>query len=263
MINIEMAILLLFGMSLLFTSCKNDSFDMEQISTVKTLPDSHKKFIVEFYPNAVEANQKIMLDRAWLLNLRDDFYHVTVKGHQMEKLNELALNYKLKGLTFDNNIARADYKMMIDSLLYMVDYIPEKLVLAQAIVESGWGKSGFSDEINNYFGIRCYTPGCGVQPSGVDSPSFWVKAYPSKEACIEEYIWLLNTGFAYTSLRAKRFELRKSGEYPNALLLAQGLERYSEKGSEYINLVQSIIENYLPADLGEFVKYVQAGEPEI
>lgn len=246
-----------------FVSCKNDSFNEEFVTTVKKLPKSHVNFITEFYPNAVEANQKIKLERALLINLRDDYRHVIVKGHQREKLNEIAENYRMEGVVFNDSMSKSAYKSMIDTLLYRVDYIPEKLIMAQAIIESGWGKSGFSNTINNYYGIRCYTPGCGVRPKGVDEAKFWVKSFPTKEACIEEYLWLLNTGFAYKTLRAKRRELRKSGDYPNAILLAQGLERYSEKGSKYIKLVQSIIENYLPADLDQYMKYVEAKEPEI
>jgi len=243
---------------LFLISCNSVKFDEKDITTVKELTDSHKNFIIDFYPKAVEANKKIKLDRALLIDLKNDYRHVIVKGHMMDKLNEIASNYRIGDSVFSQNISRHKYQKLIDTLLFRVDYIPEKLVMAQTIIESGWGTSKFSNQINNYYGIRCYTPGCGVLPTGVESPDFWVKSFPSKEACIEEYMWLLNTGFAYEHFREERLELRHRGDYPNAIMVAQGLTRYSEKGSEYITLIESIINNYLPQNLDEFVKYNKA-----
>lgn len=258
-VNITFLFLLLFAFS-----CQSpDSFNKESISTVKQLPESHKKFIAEFYPNAVEANDKIKKDRAWIVDLKDNYRHVIVKGNKMKKLNKMAKEYRLGEDTFSSQTSKSDYKRILDSLLLRVDYIPEKLVMAQAIIESGWGSSKFSQEINNYFGIHCYTPGCGKAAVDVENPKFWVKSFSTKEACIQEYMWTLNTGHAYKNLRAKRFELRKEGKYPDAIMLAEGLGSYSEKGSEYIKLIQSIIKNYLPEDLDQFTKWVNAGEPEL
>jgi Bax protein len=248
---------------MIFGSCQSSDFDRDKITTEKKLPESHKQFIATFYPGAVEANRKIKLDRALILDLRNDYTHVIRKGRKLEELNQLAKTYRLGDRIFTADISRSVYRQHIDSLLLRVDYIPEKLVMAQAIIESGWGNSEFSREINNSFGIHCHTPGCGRAPSGVENPKFWVKSFPTPEACIEEYMWNLNTGFAYHGLRKKRLELRNEGNYPNAILLAQGLLRYSEKGSEYITLIESIINNYLPDDLAQFVKYIDAGEPEL
>lgn len=238
-------------------SKKENHFNPESMSTVKDLTKSHIKFIVDFYPSAVEANKQIMLKRAMLIDLRNDYRHVIVKKRKLNELNELAKEYRFGDAYFNSATTREAYLQQIDTLIYHVDYIPEKLVMTQAIIESGWGKSKFAREINNYYGIHCYTPGCGRAPSQVENPNFWVKSFPTIEACIEEYLWLLNTGFAYEDLRKTRAELREKGGWPDAMALARGLERYSEKGSEYIELIDSIIKNYLPKDLEAFVNYVQ------
>ena len=34
--------------------------------------------------------------------------------------------------------------------------IPKELILAQAVVETGWGKSRFANQANNLFGIRTF-----------------------------------------------------------------------------------------------------------
>jgi len=243
-----------------FFSCQTggeDTVDMKEIETVKNLTQSHKDFIVDFYPSAVEANKHIMLQRAMLIDLRNDYRHVIIKKRKLNELNKLADEYRFGDDYFNDEISRETYANQIDTLLFYVDYIPEKLVMAQAVIESGWGRSKFAREINNYFGIHCYTPGCGRPPANVENPRFWVKSFPTIEACIEEYLWLLNTGFAYKGLRQKRQELRNSNDYPDAKALAQGLIRYSEKGGEYIKLVNSIINNYLPENLEAFVTHAR------
>jgi Bax protein len=118
--------------------------------------------------------------------------------------------------------------------------------MAQAIIESGWGSSKFAREGNNYFGVHCYTEGCGVKPSGNDSASFYVKTYPTEMAGIEDYLWILNTGHAYKELRRTRQSLREEGKAIDALAMAQGLESYSIKGEAYIKMVSNIIRNYIP-----------------
>jgi Bax protein len=258
--HIFISILLIF--SIVSCNPKNDkAIDPDEISTVKTLPESHKKFIVSFYPAAVKANNNIKLDRAKLINLRDDYAHVIVKKRKLPWLNDLAAHYRFGDDFFGDTIAKDHYIQKIDTMLFRVDYIPEKLVMAQAIIESGWGGSKFAKEINNYFGIHCHTPGCGKAASDVENPKFWVKSFPTIEACIDDYMRLLNSGYAFEDLRKTRLKLREEDKYPDAILLAQGLERYSEKGSEYITLIESIINNYLPENLEEFVRYQESDAP--
>ena len=51
-----------------------------------------------------------------------------------------------------------------NEMLKRVDIIPISLVLAQAANESSWGESRFAKKGNNYFGMWCYTPKCGIVP---------------------------------------------------------------------------------------------------
>jgi Bax protein len=242
------------------TGCEpgeKQNFDESSVTTKKTLTEKHKKFIKNFYPGAAEVNKKIMHERQMLLKKRTNYRHVMRHNSLREQLNNVAKRYRFGDNFFDKTITRQQFRKKIDTMLYHVDYIPEKLVMAQAIIESGWGTSKFAREINNYYGIRCYTPGCGRAAANVENPSFWVKAYPNVEACISEYLWTLNTGAAYKGLRQTRKELRNANQYPDAIQLAQGLERYSEKGSEYIKLVEAIISDYLPGNIEAYVNHIK------
>jgi Bax protein len=250
-------------MAFVFVACSTggkEQIDEEAVKTNKTLTQKHKKFITDFYPAAAEANKNIMADRAMLLKRRKNYHHTMNHSSLLEKLNTVAERYRFGNAFFTPEMSKQEFKSHIDSMLYYVDYIPEKLVMAQAVIESGWGTSKFAREINNYYGIRCYRPGCGRDAAGVENPSFWVKAYPNIEACISEYLWTLNTGRAYEGLRETRKELRESGQYPNAIMLAQGLEKYSEKGSEYIRLIEAIINDYLPPNLAAYLEYTSVAK---
>jgi len=243
---------------IIIASCsphQKDVVDQSVINTRKTLTNSNKNFIRNFYPAVSEANKNIMKEREQLLTKRRNFRHVINNPMQMDNLNLIAARYRFGEDFFHAKLNKLQYLQRIDTLLCRVDYLPEKLVMAQAIIESGWGKSKFAVELNNYFGIRCYTPGCGRAAAEVENPNFWVKEYPTIEACLSEYLWTLNTGQVYEELRNNRKNLRDSKQYPNAIFLAQGLARYSEKGDEYIRLIEAIINDYLPENLPAFVDH--------
>jgi Bax protein len=229
--------------------------DPPELWTTKDLTETNRNFILTFYPIIVEANKKVMTDRARLLDLRNDYRYVIRKKNNLKWINQLAEEYEFGEGFFSDSLTRREYKKRIDTLLYRVDYIPERLIMAQAIVESGWGKSKFARRGNNYFGIRCYHPGCGMAPDGIANPRFYVRTFPTVQAAMDEYLNMLNSGFAYENLRKQRCALRNENDYPDALLMAQGLHRYSEKKSHYIELVESIINDYLPENLREYVEY--------
>jgi len=134
------------------------------------------------------------------------------------------------------------FKQIIGELLIKIDEVPPSLVVAQAINESGWGRSRFAREANNLFGMWCYTPGCGLVPERRRAnDKHEVKRYASIQASVDEYLRNINRNKAYVELRALRAEQRQrlqplSGDY-----LAQGLRRYSSIGAEYVNRIRSII----------------------
>ena len=134
------------------------------------------------------------------------------------------------------------FKQIVGELLTKVDEVPPSLVVAQAINESGWGRSRFAREANNLFGMWCYTPGCGLVPARRRAKDkHEVKRYASIQDSVDEYLRNINRNKAYIELRALRAGQRQrlqplSGEY-----LAQGLRRYSSIGAEYVNRIRTII----------------------
>ena len=122
-----------------------------------------------------------------------------------------------------------------------VDTVPASLVLAQAANESAWGTSRFARRANNFFGVWCFTPGCGITPNRRDAgKTHEVRRYKSVQASVNHYIRMINTNNAYRELREIRAELRDENRV-NGLGLADGLLRYSERGPAYVRELKQMI----------------------
>jgi Bax protein len=262
MVRKEFHLVLLFflGGLMLLLSCddvviKKEKVKTDDLKTLRPLPAGHKQFIIKIYPKIANANLEIEIKREGIKRLRSRYHDVVEQQQRLIWLKEIAADHKFEDSLFSRTMSEQEYHLKIDTLLTRVDIIPENLVLAQAIVESGWGKSKFAKEVNNYFGIRCFTRGCGVKPSASSDSTFWVKKFPSIEACIEEYLRILNTVNMYDNMRKARISLRQANDFPNGIELSKRLKKYSESGSQYTNLLTSIIKNYIPNNLEAFVKY--------
>ena len=139
-------------------------------------------------------------------------------------------------------------KVFVQSLNNCINYlyqsiepehqIPNELIIAQAVIETGWGKSRFANEGNNLFGIRTWDidePHLLPIP-WTKWPGWGVKAYNSKCESVVDYLHILNNVHAFKELR----EARASG-INDALILANYLEKYASKPS-YVELVKEIIQ---------------------
>ena len=129
-----------------------------------------------------------------------------------------------------------------EELLKVIDILPPSLVLAQAANESDWGRSRFAKDFNNYFGIWCFTKGCGVIPKDRDEDATHeVASFNSLEDCIDYYVLNINRSYAYEDLRLMRKNQRENLQPITGALLAQGLGNYAFPGEEYIESIQTLI----------------------
>lgn len=123
-----------------------------------------------------------------------------------------------------------------------VDVIPPSLVLAQAANESAWGTSRFAREANNLFGQWCFEEGCGLVPQRrIPGAEHEVKTFDSVSDAVHAYFRNINTNEVYDYLRELRFEMRQEQQQLDSMVLAYGLTRYSQRGTEYIAELQSMI----------------------
>ena len=116
--------------------------------------------------------------------------------------------------------------------------IPNELIIAQAVIETGWGKSRFANEGNNLFGIRTWDkdePYLLPIP-WTKWPGWGVKMYSSKCESVVDYLHILNNVHAFEELRTAR-----ANGVNDALELANYLDKYASKPT-YVELVKEIIQ---------------------
>jgi len=121
---------------------------------------------------------------------------------------------------------------------------PTSIVIAQAIIESGWGTSKFFEKANNVFGIWSFNKNEARIPAGKKrgDKRVYLRKYASFSQSISDYFLMLSTKDVYQSFREKRLETQ------DPLELIKYLTKYSELGDEYIeNLKNTIQKNNLLA----------------
>ena len=118
--------------------------------------------------------------------------------------------------------------------------IPKELIIAQAALETGWGKSRFANEGNNLFGIRTFNKDEDwLLPITWDQEKWigWgVKVYETRCDSVKDYVRILNEVFAYEEFR----EARSNGA--DVYQLADTLTKYATK-KNYTSLIKQVIKH--------------------
>jgi len=111
------------------------------------------------------------------------------------------------------------------------------LIVAQAAIETGWGKSRFANEGNNLFGIRTWNidePYLLPIP-WTKWPGWGVKVYETRCDSVRDYLRILNEVFAFSEFR----QARDSG-IDDGIVLADYLSLYASN-KNYTELVKKVI----------------------
>lgn len=201
------------------------------LETAEEIRERKRLFIALLLPLVQAENRRLEADRTRIdrieseLNGEDD-----ISQDDFEWLKEMARSYEL------DPKARRNPEFFA-SLRQRVDIIPASLAIAQAAIESGWGRSQVTREANNFFGHYCYGADCGVPAPGNGD----LRVFASPAASVHAYIHNLNSHPAYHQFRLKRAKLRASGNDPGDHSLAGALTAYSERGDAYIADIQAVI----------------------
>jgi Bax protein len=203
-------------------------------------PERKARFVAYFLPLVQEANAAILAQRTQLLQLQQG---TGLDWWQRRWVLVLADQY---GLAEFDPASPEQWRV----LQRRVDMVPASLALAQAAKESGWGTSRFAVEGFNFFGQWCFEPGCGLVPARRGEAAVHeVAAFASPRQSLERYLRNLNTHDAYRELRLVRERLRVSGQSLSGPALADGLNRYSERGVVYVDELKAMIRHN---ELGRF-----------
>ena len=116
--------------------------------------------------------------------------------------------------------------------------IPRDIIVAMAVLETGYGKSRFAHEANNLFGIRTWDPKTPqLKPLDLPEANFGVKKYKTKCDSVKDMIDIINRISAYNDFRLLRIEQLKTGKLNVGQLIDQ-LHKWSTN-PKYTMLVKS------------------------
>ncbi|NCD13008.1 MAG: mannosyl-glycoprotein endo-beta-N-acetylglucosamidase [Epsilonproteobacteria bacterium] len=128
-----------------------------------------------------------------------------------------------------------------DEYYKRIDVIPTSLALAQAALESGWGKSRFAREANNLFGHWTYS-GVGLMPQNrAIGKTHMIRIFGTLQKSVNSYMLNLNTNEAYTLFREKRYKAREGEKKFGGMEAASTMINYSERKEEYIKMLKEMI----------------------
>ena len=180
-----------------------------------------KIFIRMLLSNILKSNRNI-------LNERHKLIHLVNKGDTKNKF-VLEMAQKYSGDTSN-----------LEELLQRVDIVPPSLAIAQAITESGWGTSRYAKEGNALFGHHVSKNDTGKFIQSKYS-KVKLKAFNTVLQSIEAYMHNINSTRTYRLLRLERRNIRLQGDKITGKKLTPYLTRYSIKGIEYVNALNSMI----------------------
>ncbi len=199
---------------------------------IKNSSKQKKEFINILLPLVQKGNAKVRKERAFIVH----FFENAGKN-SFRELDEISLarlislykKYKIHNL-FDK-----------DEYLRKIDIVPASLAIAQAAVESAWGKSRFVIEANNIFGQWTYS-GKGIVPADrAEGKTHTLKIFSTLQSSVYAYILNLNRNPAYKMFRKLRENAHKNKMIFNGLMAAKAMINYSQRRGKYVKLLDTII----------------------
>jgi Bax protein len=192
-----------------------------RIIGIDTLPINEKKdkFIAAVLPAILVAKHRIKLKRTKVRELleKDD--------------------WTPQDSTFYLSLCE-EYKTDVSSvLLNRMMVHPNSIILAQAIIESGWGSSRVFQDANNMFGIWSYSskePRIAAKYKRAQE-TIYLRKYHDFSESIQDYFKTVARTNAYREFRRARLETN------DPFSLIKHLWRYSERGEEYVIQLSSMI----------------------
>ena len=218
-----LGIILIFLISLNSSSLPDSYY---KIKNTKLMKEAFFSFISEL---AIKENNAILDDRNFIKKYYAHKDTLELSSVESNRFLALQKRYKLK--------ENSSLKMYLKK----IDIVPISLILSQAAIESGWGKSRFFKEANNIFGQWTWS-GKGLIPRNrLAGAKHRIKIFATPRAAVRGYLINLNTHKAYKDLRRMRESLRVKNKTVSGYLLSETLINYSQKKEKYIVMIKQII----------------------
>ena len=192
-------------------------------------------FISILLPIALRGNEIVLEERELIKKI---FKHNDISGIQFFSQKYKTQNYK--NINFAN-LSDKQIDKLKSELMLKVNTIPISMILAQAIIESGWGTSRFAREGNALFGEWTWQKDIGIKPLEKLDANYSVKSFTNITESLNSYILNLNRHDAYKEMRSYRHKKIKNGNVVPGYETANFLDSYAEIGNVYVTKVKEMI----------------------
>lgn len=171
-------------------------------------------------------------------------YEIAQDSVQIEELRAKK-DWSLADSLFFDAVSKRYKTADTTELLTRLATHPNSLTLAQAAVESGWGRSRFFREANNVFGVWSFNENEPRIPANIRRTNYqvYLRKYDDISGSVKNYFETLGRGSAYKSFRKARLETQ------DPYTLANHLIRYSERKEAYIDQLKGMM------DYNDFERY--------
>ena len=206
--------------------------NISQYETIK----KKSVFTAILLPIALRGNELVMEERKQM--------KIAFSINNIFQIERLSKKYKIKDFKKINfsTLNRSELRRIKLELLNKINIIPISLILAQSIIESGWGASRFAQEGNALFGQWTWS-GDGLKPEQADeNEGHKVMKFNILQASVRAYQRNLNTHKTYREFRLARAQLRDEDKELDSIILSKYLDKYAETGQEYVKILRKIIE---------------------
>ena len=127
----------------------------------------------------------------------------------------------------------------IESTITSNNHIPRDMIVAQSVLETGWGESDLAKDSNNLFGIKAFSNKVPHRHAK-ENEDVMYRVFLNKCDSVKEYYRLLNTHEAYYKFRKYRNYALMNNKPINPKVAIQTMDRYSET-PDYADRVIEII----------------------
>lgn len=204
---------------------------LTQAETPEQIRERKQLFVALLLPIIQAENKRLLTDRVRITRIEQE---LTVKDDisrdDFEWLKKMAGDYNLDPAARRNS-------EFFNSLRRRVDIVPSALIIAQAAIESGWGRARITREANNFFGHYCYENACGSPAPGTGD----LRTFKTPADSVRAYMHNINSHPAYRQLRTQREKLRVANQLLTGSALVNYLTAYSERGDAYVADVRTLI----------------------
>ncbi len=199
------------------------------------LNHNKKEFVKTVLPIIINENEKILVTRSILIDLKNKLQTFnTLNNIEVNELNKIAKKFNI-------NYSQKHKLDLINEILLNVDIIPNSIALAQAAIESGWGKSRFATEYNALFGEYTYDQNAGVVPLKREvGDKHLIKSFTSYDNSVSSYFININSHFAYKEFRELRNIMRIKNNFSDIKLLISKLNSYAAD-DKYVDTLNMVI----------------------